>query len=149
MKKTLDRVSSGTGGGTQSPGLMPGMGQPGMMPGMMGGMMGGMMMGGDTNLLNVVGSVEKPLRVVCKAIDLRDVNPTANIALKKNLVDNLKNSNMFDYNETKWGDLNEDEKQMIEEVQGIKPLRTRRELRHSFLVSISYYVNPLNFNYGL
>ena len=34
MKKTLDRVSSGAGGGTQSPGLMPGMGQPGMMPGM-------------------------------------------------------------------------------------------------------------------
>ena len=38
MKKTLDRVSSGTGaGGTQSPGLMPGMGQPGMMPGMNSG----------------------------------------------------------------------------------------------------------------
>ena len=34
MIKTLDRVSSGAGtGGTQSPGLMPGMGQPGMMPG--------------------------------------------------------------------------------------------------------------------
>jgi len=34
MKKTLDKVSSGAGvGGTQSPGLMPGMGQPGMMPG--------------------------------------------------------------------------------------------------------------------
>ncbi len=34
MKKTLDRVSSGgAGGGTHSPGLMPGMGQPGMMPG--------------------------------------------------------------------------------------------------------------------
>jgi len=37
MKKTLDRVSSGAGGGTQSPGLMPGMGQPGMMPGMNSG----------------------------------------------------------------------------------------------------------------
>ena len=34
MKKTLDRVSSGASGGTQSPGLMPGLGQPGMMPGM-------------------------------------------------------------------------------------------------------------------
>ena len=34
MKKTLDRVSPGASGGTQSPGLMPGMGQPGMMPGM-------------------------------------------------------------------------------------------------------------------
>ena len=34
MKKTLDKVSSGAGvSGTQSPGLMPGMGQPGMMPG--------------------------------------------------------------------------------------------------------------------
>ena len=35
MKKTLDKVASGApAGGTQSPGLMPGMGQPGMMPGM-------------------------------------------------------------------------------------------------------------------
>ena len=35
MKKTLDKVSSGAGvSGTQSPGLMPGMGQPGTMPGM-------------------------------------------------------------------------------------------------------------------
>ena len=35
MKKTFDKVSSGAGvSGTQSPGLMPGMGQPGMMPGM-------------------------------------------------------------------------------------------------------------------
>ena len=43
-------------------GMSPGMMNPyGMMPGMMPGMMGGMMMGGDTNLLNVVGSVEKPL----------------------------------------------------------------------------------------
>ena len=32
MKKTLDKVSSGAATGTQSPGLMPGMGQPGMMP---------------------------------------------------------------------------------------------------------------------
>ena len=38
MKKTLDKVSSGAGAsGTQSPGLMPGMGQPGMMPGMNAG----------------------------------------------------------------------------------------------------------------
>jgi hypothetical protein len=38
MKKTLDKVSSGAGvSGTQSPGLMPGMGQPGMMPGMNAG----------------------------------------------------------------------------------------------------------------
>ena len=38
MKKTLDKVSSGAGvSGTQSPGLMPGMGQPGTMPGMNAG----------------------------------------------------------------------------------------------------------------
>ena len=38
MKKTLDKVSSGAGvSGTQSPGLMPGMGQPGMMSGMNAG----------------------------------------------------------------------------------------------------------------
>ena len=38
MKKTLDKVSSGAGAsGTQSPGLMPGMGQSGMMPGMNAG----------------------------------------------------------------------------------------------------------------
>ena len=34
MKKTLDKVASGSSTGTQSPGLMPGMGQPGMMPDM-------------------------------------------------------------------------------------------------------------------
>ena len=37
LKKALDQVSKGARagvGGTQSPGLMPGMGQPGMMPGM-------------------------------------------------------------------------------------------------------------------
>ena len=40
LKKALDQVSRGGGagtGGTHSPGLMPGMGQPGMMPGMMPG----------------------------------------------------------------------------------------------------------------
>ena len=38
MKKTLDKVSSGAGvSGTQSPGLMPGMGQLGTMPGMNAG----------------------------------------------------------------------------------------------------------------
>jgi hypothetical protein len=33
MKKTLDKVGSGSSTGTQSPGFMPGMGQPGMMAG--------------------------------------------------------------------------------------------------------------------
>jgi hypothetical protein len=34
MKKTLDRITAGASvGGTQSPGLMPGMGNPGMMAG--------------------------------------------------------------------------------------------------------------------
>ena len=40
LKKALDQVSRGGGGGTgatHSPGLMPGMGQPGMMPGMNAG----------------------------------------------------------------------------------------------------------------
>ena len=37
MKKTLDKVASGSSTGTQSPGLMPGMGQPGVMPGMNAG----------------------------------------------------------------------------------------------------------------
>ena len=40
LKKALDQVSKGARagvGGTQSPGLMPGMGQPGMMPGMNAG----------------------------------------------------------------------------------------------------------------
>jgi hypothetical protein len=35
MKKAIDRIAGGTApGGTQSPGLMPGMGSPGMMAGM-------------------------------------------------------------------------------------------------------------------
>ena len=49
--------------------------------------------------------------------------------MKKNLVDNLKNSNMFDYNETKWGDLNEDEKQMIEEVQADKTAENKARIK--------------------
>ncbi len=38
LKKSLDKLSGGSApGGTQSPGLMPGMGTPGMMPGGMPG----------------------------------------------------------------------------------------------------------------
>jgi hypothetical protein len=38
LKKSLDKLSGGSApGGTQSPGLMPGMGAPGMMPGGMPG----------------------------------------------------------------------------------------------------------------
>ena len=103
-----------------------GMNPYGAMPGMAPGMNG---MGGDTEVLNVVGSEEKPLRVVCKAIDLRDINPTANIAMKKTLVDNLKNSNMFDYDKTKWGDLEEEEKQLLEEVQADKSDETKARIK--------------------
>ena len=103
-----------------------GMNPYGAMPGMAPGMYG---MGGDTNVLNVVGSEEKPLRVVCKAIDLRDINPTANIAMKKTLVDNLKNSNMFDYDKTKWGDLEEEERQLLEEVQADKSDETKARIK--------------------
>ena len=115
-------------------GMAPGMMNPygmGMNPyGAMQGMAPGMNgMGGDTEVLNVVGSEEKPLRVVCKAIDLRDINPTANIAMKKTLVDNLKNSNMFDYDKTKWGDLEEEERQLLEEVQADKSDETKARIK--------------------
>ena len=114
------------------PGMAPGMmggGMYGMMPGMMGGGMYGGMMGGDTNVLNVVGSVKKPLRVVCKAIDLNDIDPTANITLKKTLVDNLKNSGLFDYNETKWGPVEEDETVLLEQVSAEKSEENKARLK--------------------
>ena len=99
----------------------------GMNPMMMG--MGGMGMGGDTNNLNVVGSAKKPLRVVCKAIDLQDINPTANITLKKVLVDNLKISGLFDYNETKWGPVTEDEKVLLDDVKAEKSEENKARLK--------------------
>ena len=98
------------------PGMMPGYGMPGMA-------------GGDTNVLNVVGSVKKPLRVVCKAIDLNDIDPTANITLKKTLVDNLKNSGLFDYNETKWGPVKEDETVLLEQVSAEKSEENKARLK--------------------
>ena len=86
-------------------------------------------MGGDTEVLNVVGSVKKPLRVVCKAIDLNDINPTANITLKKTLVDNLKISGLFDYNETKWGPVEEDENVLLEQVSAEKSEENKARLK--------------------
>ena len=114
---------AGMGMGYPMPGY--GMGMPGMgMPGMPG-----YGMGGDTNVLNVVGSEEKPLRVVCKAIDLRDINPKANLDLKTLLVRNLKTSQMFDYNLTKWGDLDEYEKGNLAEVQADKTDETKARIK--------------------
>jgi len=99
----------------------------GMNPMMMG--MGGMGMGGDAENLNVVGSPKKPLRVVCKAIDLQDINPTANITLKKVLVDNLKISGLFDYNETKWNAVTEDENVLLEDVKAEKSEENKARLK--------------------
>ena len=91
----------------------------GMNPYGMGGMgmygMGGMMMGG-TNDVKVVGSRDKPLKVVCKAIDMRDVNPIANNRLITVLVQQVKNSGLFDYNATKPRDLEEMERDGLEDV---------------------------------
>ena len=127
------------------PGMMPGMnpygmgmppgggagGEPGnpmggMNPYGMGGMgmmgMGGMgMMGmGGTNDVKVVGSKERPLEVVCKAIDMRDVNVTANNRLETILVQQLKNTGLFDYNETKRRTLKDSEEQELADVKDDK-----------------------------
>lgn len=60
MKKSLDRVSGGKAvGATQSPGLMPGMGQPGMMGGGMGA--AGLLAGRSGTASNPVGG---PPRVI-------------------------------------------------------------------------------------
>ena len=127
--------------GAGEPGNPPGMGMGYPMPGYGMGMQGmgipgmgmpgtpGYGMGGDTNVLNVVGSEEKPLRVVCKAIDLRDINPKANLDLKTLLVRNLKTSQMFDYNLTKWGDLDEYEKGNLAEVQADKTDETKARIK--------------------
>ena len=127
-------VGGGEPGNPMGMGGMYGGGMGGMNPMMMGGMnpmmMGmGMGMGGDTNNLNVVGSPKKPLRVVCKAIDLQDINPTANITLKKVLVDNLKISGLFDYNETKWGPVTEDENVLLEDVKADKAEENKARLK--------------------
>ena len=95
---------------------MGGMGGMGM--GGMGGM--GMMGMGDTNSLNVVGSKDRPLMVVCKAIDMRDVKATANNRLETVLVQQLKNTGLFDYEETKLRALEDMEKQGLEDVKDDK-----------------------------
>jgi hypothetical protein len=106
----------GMGGEPGNP--MMGMGGMGMMG--MGGMgMMGMGLGG-TNDVKVVGSKERPLEVVCKAIDMRDVNVTANNRLETILVQQLKNTGLFDYNETKRRTLKESEKQELADVKDDK-----------------------------
>ena len=95
----------------------PMMGNPMMMGGMYG--MGGMMMG-DTNNVKVVGSKDKPLKVVCKAIDMRDVDPTANNRLITELVQQVKNKGLFDYNETKPRQLDETERMELADIRDDK-----------------------------
>ena len=111
-------------------GMYGGMG--GMNPMMMGGMYGmggmGMPQGGGKNQ-NVVGSPKRPLRVVCKAIDLQTINPTANITLKTKLVANIKNSGLFDYNETKWGPVTEEENVVLEDVKADKSEENKARLK--------------------
>ena len=110
-------------------GMYGGMG--GMNPMMMGmyGMGGmGMQQGGGKNQ-NVVGSPKRPLRVVCKAIDLQTINPTANITLKTKLVANIKNSGLFDYNDTKWGPVTEDENVLLEDVKADKSEENKARLK--------------------
>ena len=111
-------------------GMYGGMG--GMNPMMMGGMYGmgglGVQQGGGKNQ-NVVGSPKRPLRVVCKAIDLQTINPTANITLKTKLVANIKNSGLFDYNETKWGPVTEDENVLLEDVKADKSEENKARLK--------------------
>ena len=117
----------GMGGEPGNPVGGMGMNPYGMNPyGMMGGGMMGMggmgMMGmmGDTNNLNVVGSQDRPLKVVCKAIDMRDVDPTANNRLITVLVQQVKDTGLFDYNETKPRDLEDMERQGLEDVKDDK-----------------------------
>jgi len=59
LKKSVDRLAGGSApGGTQSPGLMPGMGTPGMMPGGMPGPMPGTAqnpVGGPASVISAEG----------------------------------------------------------------------------------------------
>ena len=107
----------GGGAGGEPGNPMGGMNPYGMMGGM--GMMGMMGMGG-TNDVKVVGSKDRPLEVVCKAIDMRDVNVTANNRLETILVQQLKNTGLFDYNETKRRELKESEAQELADVKDDK-----------------------------
>ena len=60
LKKSIDKLSGGSApGGTQSPGLMPGMGTPGMMPGGMPGTRPGTAqnpVGGPASVISAGGS---------------------------------------------------------------------------------------------
>jgi hypothetical protein len=102
--------------GGMNPYGMGGMGMMGM--GGMGGM--GMMGMGGTNDVKVVGSKDRPLEVVCKAIDMREVNVTANNRLETILVQQLKDTGLFDYNETKRRELKESEEQELADVKDDK-----------------------------
>ena len=104
----------GNPAGGMNPYGMGGMGMMGMGMGMMGMGMGG------TNDVKVVGSKERPLEVVCKAIDMRDVNVTANNRLETILVQELKDTGLFDYNETKRRELKESEQQELADVKDDK-----------------------------
>ena len=101
--------------------------------GMMG--MGGMgMMGGDTNNLSVVGSKDRPLKVACKAIDMRDVDRTANNRLITVLVQEIKGQlvlgkPLFDYNEIKPRELEEMEKLGMEDVSEAKDDEAKSRLK--------------------
>ena len=101
----------------------------GMNPYGMGGMGMPGMMTGDADSLKVVGSKDKPLSVVCKAIDMRDVDPTANNRLITVLVQQVKNSGLFDYNETKPRDLEEFERQGLEDVMDDNDEETKARLK--------------------
>ena len=68
----------------------------------------------------VVGSKDKPLKVVCKAIDMRDVDPTANNRLITELVQQVKNKGLFDYNETKPRELDETERMELADLRDDK-----------------------------
>ncbi|MDA7653451.1 hypothetical protein N8644_01565, partial [bacterium] len=98
------------GGNPYGMGMM-GMGGMGMPPG------GGM---GGTDDVKVVGSKERPLEVVCKAIDMRDVEVTANNRLETILVQQLKNTGLFDYEQTKRRTLKDSEEQELANVKADK-----------------------------
>lgn len=82
--------------------------------------------------------------MVCKAIDLRDINPKANLDLKTLLVRNLKDSQMFDYDLTKWGDLKEDEKDLLAEVQADKTNETKSRIKTTLFGLDLVLSNPID-----
>ena len=91
------------------------------------GMMG--MMGADTNNVKVVGSKDKPLKVVCKAIDMRDVDPTANNRLITVLIQNVRDTGLFDYQLTKPRELDEMERDTLGDVSSSKEDEDKARLK--------------------